>query len=178
MRVSGSSGKRAGVFSLSSQQQQVKQPPSLKKSELLSDLFNNSAPKEEEGGSARLRISYSSKALYGHLKKNVMGFLQHHKPFAIDLEEIPLGEEVDESSLPSGDRQVRKLMVYHQWLTVGGETEVQEPPFKELQEHQLDEKVKELFQEHAGYQKEILEKRKKSTPNYYYLVHPETYSFN
>ncbi len=181
MRISNNSGKRP-IVSNNTKQESSKTTLGLKKSEVLSDLFNNAAPKKEANGSVRVRISHTSKALYKDLRVQIKEFLLQNKEVSKVIEEIPIEVENGTSGAAS-DLTVRRLIAYHQWLGIqeqeeGGVKDEESAPFNLVQKQDKDAAIKEIFQKHAEQQKSAIQGHLKSTPSYYYTIYPETYSFN
>lgn len=184
MRISNTSGNRHVLSSASGTKKENSKPVlGLKKSELLSDLFNNSTPKNEANGSVRLRISHTSKALYKKLKVQIKEFLSQNKEISKAIDEIPIDVE-EGRAVSEADLTVRRFTAYHQWLGIQDQensppTEDEESaPFNRVQKENKDKAIRSIFQKHTEQQKAAVSGRLRASPNYYYIIHPETYSFN
>jgi hypothetical protein len=160
------------------------QSDALKKSDHLADLFNNYSDKEDEKKHARVRLSRASRSLSHHFQEEVHHFLKQEKAVAKAIEAITLAEE-DSPQPMQRNLTMRKLTAYWQWLQTkdsleeGQELQEEEGnPFQSLHQLGKDQEIKELYANDEKRHREVLEERQKSHPNYYYLVFPETYSFN
>lgn len=164
----------AGLSNAASRQSSAQRLDSEK---LIDDIFNNKSPTEE--GTVKLRLSHTATALYDELKDRVNTFLSKNKKLQAAVEKIPLPESKYSQTSPSADLNVRKLATYARWLKTPPQ-EGQEVPaeYKSVQEEQKDPEISELFNTHEEDRKAMEESRKKQSPNYFYLIYPETYSFN
>ncbi|MFT4552106.1 MAG: hypothetical protein ACI9S8_000728 [Chlamydiales bacterium] len=162
---------------------------SLKRTDLVNDIFNNRKEKKDDGQNVKLRISQSTRALSNNLKKDIADFLSQNKELSIHLEKLELpGQEYNQKNKNS-DFNIRKLNMYMQWLQIreGGENvegaskeeiHSSEAPYMAIHQIGKDQEIRDIFSSNEDMRISLQENRSKSVPNYYYLVYPETYSFN
>lgn len=152
----------------------------LKKSEVINDLFNNRRNSEQEK-EAFIQLSKTSKNLQQNLEDRLKDFFKKEKELAKLMEKMPLSEGLFQNK--GGTNLLRKTRAYLQWVKIHQET-IEEPaeeePHLALEIHKMgkDPEIKALFEENDVLRQRINEQRKKNTLNYYYMVYPETYSFN
>ena len=164
----------------------------LKKSEIIDDLFNNKSKKNDRDWAVKVRLSKSSKLLAYKLQERVANFLEKNKDLSSNLQKIQLPNEQEQEfsynrrqNLPL---QVRKLKSYLNWVDIldkknekldskGGEESL-EAPYMRVHKEGKSEEVRALFSDHQALQSEVKDQRRKNIPNYYYMIHPETYAFN
>lgn len=161
----------------------------MKNADIVNDIFNNRKEKKDDGQNVKLRISQASQALSNNLKEEISKFLSQNKSLAGHLEKIELpGQEFNQSRRNS-DFAIRKLNMYLQWLQIreGGEnmerapqeeTGSAEAPYLAIHQENKDQEIQDIFSRNEDMRVSLQEDRSKSVPNYYYLVYPETYSFN
>lgn len=152
----------------------------LKKSEVIHDLFNNRG-RDEKQHQIKIQLSQTSKSLSQDLEEKVFNFFRQEKKMASLVEQMPLGESPYQTKQSSN--LLRKTRAYLRWL------EIHENKMDTLEESESnlpleiykmgkDEELKSFFEENDTLRRQVNEQRKINTPNYYYLIYPETYSFN
>lgn len=154
----------------------------MRKSEVVADLFNHQPPgDDEELSSVRVHLSYASRLLNEEFKQNVQGFLDQHRELATEVDKIQLAEEES----VKGDLTVRKLRSYLTWSEIHGpekeespEISAQEKPYFAIRALDQEQQIQKISQENDDKREGIKANRKKHLPSYYYMVYPETYSFN
>ncbi len=162
--------------------------PGLNKTDVVGDLFNNRRHSKEERSDVKVRLSRTSHALNHDLQKNIKEFLGKNSKLSKLINELPLPENEIHSNLRTNALLTRKLSSYHRWLKFSEQqtnsemepgSEIEEDShFLAIQQMKKDEEIKEIFSLNKEKYKAIQSHRSKESPNYYYLVHPETYSFN
>lgn len=172
MRVFG--GWRGVNRDVASRQSGVK---GLKKSEMIADLFNNKEGEGEEKQSVKLRLSHASRALISELRKNVHDLIQSHSSLASALDAVEFPDEEWSSPSSSSDLSVRKVAAYLRWKELGSPQEGSDG-FEAISAAGADEEIQKIFEENWKKHEELRSMRSSTAPNYYYLVYPETYSFN
>jgi len=53
-----------------------------------------------------------------------------------------------------------------------------EIPYLSIHKQGKNDQIRSLHQEHHEVREQVRDHRKKDLPNYYYMIYPETYSFN
>jgi len=162
------------------------QAPSLKRSEVISDIFNNPTEDKDKDGDAKVRLSHTSRRLTEDLKNALNKFLSKNKPIAKVLHELPLPDNEYLSAKSNSDLTLRKAYAYRQWLLIHESSEKdpnvepheQEAPYLAIHTQDKDEEIKNLLASHEEKYAHIKNQRSKNIPNYYYEFFPETYSFN
>ena len=149
----------------------------MNKSEIVADLFNHQPPEEDNKESVRVHLSNASRALTAETMRNVEEFLAQHQEIAQEVEKIELSDDRKESLT------TRKLKAYLKWLEIREQGEMdpsslQEAPYLAIHAQGKDQEIRNLYQESESKRQLIQENRRKHLPSYYYMVYPETYSFN
>ncbi|MCH1429447.1 MAG: hypothetical protein L7U87_01685 [Chlamydiales bacterium] len=155
----------------------------IKKNDAIDDLFNNSSSEEEDSSSIKLRLSKTLQNLQDHLVDEVDDFLGKNPTIKQQLEEVELPSNEYTRYFDGADFTLRKLKSYMAWQNIDKMSEqgtlVDEThPFKQIEKEGKDEEIKKIFNSYEAQIKEVNEKRRQNTPNYYYLFFPETYNFN
>jgi len=153
---------------------------SLKKSEIIADIFNHKPVESDERKSTKLHLSNTSKALHAQHCQEVRDFLKENETVESQLREI----ELDPEGSGSGDAvMTRKLGSYVSWLRIRehaseDSSAAGEAPYRAIHAEGKDEEIKALVDGNEQRRQKINADRKQFMPNYYYMVYPETYSFN
>ena len=99
------------------------------------------------------------------------------------INNIPIPENSYTLKAKDSALHMRKLYSYYSWLNINKNLE--EPfvtqdsqPFMELQALQKDKEIISIYENIESYHQVLQENRQKNTPNYYYNMYPESYSFN
>ncbi len=119
------------------------------------------------------------------LHKDIKDFLSFNKELHSNLEEIELPENDYIYMHNKGQLTMRKMGAYLRWLEIkdkhGDEEfnkEFEGTPYDSIHNLNKDDEIKKIYEENEEHRKAIQQERSKEVPNYYYLVYPETYSFN
>lgn len=153
----------------------------LRRSEVVSDIFNNRSDKKDTEGDVKLRLSHASRRISEGLRQRVSSFLKDEPELAQALEEIPLEEE---GVKKGASQSVRRMSTYLQWVHIrgasdeGGELTEAELPYAAVQALGKDEEMASLFKQRETDHEKVQEERKRQAPHYYYMAFPEVYSFN
>ena len=155
---------------------------SLKNSEIIDDLFNNYNDPSDKKKDSRVRLSNTTKVIYARIREEVKKLLVD-KQMAKAINNIPIPENSYTLKAKDSALHMRKLYSYYSWLNINKNLE--EPfvtqdsqPFMELQALQKDKEIISIYENIESYHQVLQENRQKNTPNYYYNMYPEAYSFN
>lgn len=155
----------------------------MHKSEVVADLFNHQPlDNDEDRLGARVHLSYASKLLNMEFQQEVQDFLADHREIAAEVDKIVVLEEGGHCK----DLTLRKLRSYLVWCEIhhevsqeeGGKVPESERPYHAIRSLDRDQEIQGLYKENGKKRALIQENRKKHLPSYYYMVYPETYSFN
>lgn len=156
----------------------------LRKTDHINDIFNHKPHEDKERRSAKLHLSNASKQISQEFRDGLRQFLKQNPEVGRQLHAITLPGDDGEAS-PSPQLLQRKVGAYLQWLTIREQNENQpigdeesEAPYRAINDAGKDDELRELFERGNTRREEIRDHRRKNSPNYYYLVYPETYSFN
>ena len=155
------------------QQNPAEREMSLRRSELVSDLFNNRGD-AKDAADVKLRLSHAARKLTDALRGRVEGFLKENKALGKDLDQIDLPDGARGSP---GQVAVRKMSMYLQWEKLS-DPDVAAPTFEAVRSHGKDTEMREIFDQYDADRQRIQKERQQAAPNYYYMAFPETYSFN
>jgi hypothetical protein len=175
MRIWSNTGHRASRLA----ENQSSKSSALKKSEIIADIFNHKPPDTEDKRDAKLHLSNTSKALQAQYRSEVSAFLKENASIQEHLSKIELeGEKASSEALMS-----RKLGAYVNWLRIrqnAGENlnSGADAPYQAIHNIGKDEEIKAIVENNEERRQQVNAARKAFMPNYYYMVYPETYSFN
>jgi predicted transcriptional regulator YdeE len=159
----------------------AKENSTLKKSEVVADLFNNPLSLEEGRKDVKLRLSNSSRKLTLELEQKVEHFLGENQEIKEKLAEIELPESAYAQTDPN-EQPVRKIAAYLHWLNIHEaretEPEEQEAPFLAINAAGKNEELRAIVHEQNEKRQLLQNERKKHAPSYYYQAYPEAYAFN
>ncbi|SCC90683.1 hypothetical protein SCG7086_BY_00040 [Chlamydiales bacterium SCGC AG-110-P3] len=156
----------------------------LRKNDHINDIFNHKPREDKERRSARLHLSNASRQLSEEFRQNLQAFINRNPEVGKQLHRITLpGDEGEVKASPQLLR--RKVGVYLQWLKIREKVsnepigdEESESPYQAIHRSNKDNELRQLFEQGDVRRAEISEHRRKNSPNYYYMVYPETYAFN
>lgn len=154
--------------------------PTLRRSEVVADIFNNRPSTEGTTTDVKLRLSHASRKISEGLRQRVFQYLntQSELKQALDAIDLPGDLRGSDSQLA-----VRRMSTYLQWTRIREKSEEEELaeaeiPYTQVQALGKDEEMHALFQQRNTDREAIQETQKRHAPHYYYMAFPETYSFN
>lgn len=160
--------------------------------EVTADIFNNAHDPEDEKRDVKLRLSNTVRFMNNELRKDIKKFLVDNRVIAKELDKIEVPENEYTPSYDKSDLTIRKLGMFLRWLNIqenhneekGSAEEKDSEPnpldesFRKIHKENKSKEILKIYQDFDAKRKELHFSRKKTVPNYYYLVYPETYSFN
>ncbi|MCB1135443.1 MAG: hypothetical protein KDK78_04155 [Chlamydiia bacterium] len=154
---------------------------SLQRSEIIADIFNNEAEKGDKDRAVRVRISNMTRALIADLDGELRGVLSKHPDLAEKIEDIALpdGDWLESKRHPN--LTVRKVGAYLRWRQMQGDAEgvgEGDASFAAVRALGKDDELIAVYQRNLEKHQELRQLKGRSVPNYYYILYPETYSFN
>jgi hypothetical protein len=153
----------------------------LRKSELLSDIFNNQPAPKGQVSNIKLRLSHFSRTLSRDLRDEIKEFLNENPSIAEELDHIYLPEH---GTMKMDELRARKLAMYNQWVQMGrggldeGEENESLQPYITIHQEEKDEEIGALFEQSDQKRRLYRQEMERNAPNYYYQAYPETYAFN
>jgi hypothetical protein len=150
-----------------------------RRSEAVSDLFNNSASNDKKDADVKVRLSHAARRLGEETAATINKFLNVQPELRSHLADI----EVDAPPRNPVALKVRQLAAYAQWQKIYSaaeewESSEQEAPYQAINALGLNEEIQGLFAEQDASRLEVQNQRRRHAPSYYYHAFPEAYSFN
>lgn len=147
----------------------------LQKADHISDIFNHRPKDEGEKKGAHVHLSNASCSLHEQLGVSIKKLLKKNPDLAAALDHIPLPEH-DHLSLQASF--VAKARSYVSWVQQKQETGGGDAVYQQVQKQDPDSLLEKIFHSFTQKKEQMVKERQQALPNYYYLVYPETYSFN
>ncbi|MBB64192.1 MAG: hypothetical protein CMO81_03940 [Waddliaceae bacterium] len=150
----------------------------MRSAELVSDLFNNQGQKDDDQRPIRVRLSHGSRILKESFQQDLEQLFKESPDLKERFDQVDLGSEEQRGK----DLLFRKVQAYMRWMGIREKEGVEEGDeshaFSKISELGKDEELKALMDNMETHRKEIAQARQRQNPNYFYMVYPETYSFN